>query len=69
MKKAIGVNRRKNISPSTIGLTIIPSNNPKCIHNLLKGSSTSALTIVVTNNKNDSVAKPYASDELASFQK
>jgi hypothetical protein len=47
---AIGVNKPKNITLNTIGLIILPSNNPKCIQSLLSGSSNSAL-ITVTKKK------------------
>ena len=56
--KAIGVKSPKNIIPSTIGLTIIPSRCPKCIHSLLSGNRISALTAEII--KNDKDVKPNA---------
>jgi len=50
IKSAIGVKNPKNITLNTIGLIILPSNNPKCIQSLLSGSSNSAL-ITVTKKK------------------
>lgn len=47
----IGVKIPKNIMPSKIGLTIIPNNNPNCIHNLFKGRRASAFKSVIALNK------------------
>jgi hypothetical protein len=49
--------------PSTIGLTIIPSRCPKCIHSLLSGNRISALTAEII--KNDKDVKPNAYDHDA----
>ena len=61
--KAIGIKSPKNIIPSTIGLTIIPSRCPKCIHSLFSGNRISALTAeIIKNDKDD---KPNAYDHDA----
>ena len=58
----MGVKRPKKITPNTIGLTIIPSNHPNLIHNLLKGRSASGLKIeakkhnIASNNKHKNVS-------------
>ena len=61
--KAIGVKSPKNIIPSTIGLTIIPSRCPKCIHSLLSGKSNSDLTAEIIKKVN--YVKPNAYDHDA----
>jgi hypothetical protein len=55
MRKAIGMNKPKKMTPKTIGLTIIPSNNPKRMQSLFIGRRSLDLRIVTTRNR---AAKP-----------
>ena len=65
--KAIGAKSPKKIIPSTIGLTIIPSRNPKRIHSLLSGKRISSLIMVKNKNINDVAPNVYAHEKFAAL--
>ena len=65
MTKVIGVNNRKNISPSIIGLIMKPSKSPKRIHNLFKGSKSSGFRKLQIKNPTDITKKKMARDVIS----
>ena len=57
---AIGVKSPNKINQSTIGLTIMPSKNPKRVHSLFIGRRASLFIKVIAKNIKDNVVNAYA---------